>query len=170
MALPKNNILPEEAVPLYERDFHKWLNEQARMLRDGNLTALDTENLAEEIEDMGRSEKRAMLSQLARLMAHLLKWSAQKERRRRNKRSENSWRGSIAGARNQLNRLLKESPSLKRYLASILGEAYVLATKWAMEESGLPEMAFPGRCPWTIQQMMREDFYPDDAENGIRQN
>src|SRR5271156_666720 len=98
MALTKNNVLTPGKSPLYERDFHKWLVEQAQALREGNLRDLDTENLAEEIEDMGRSENRAMLSQLARLMAHLLKWSVQKERRRRNKRLENSWRGSIAGA------------------------------------------------------------------------
>ena len=71
MALTKNDILSQDATPLYERDFYKWLNEQAKALREGKLTALDAGNLAEEIEDMGRSEKRAVLSQLARLIAHL---------------------------------------------------------------------------------------------------
>ena len=170
MALTKNSILSQDATPLYERDFYKWLNEQAKALREGKLTALDTGNLAEEIEDMGRSEKRAVLSQLARLIAHLLKWSVQKELRRKNKRSENSWRGSIGGARIELSGRLAESPSLRRRLTEVLPRAYVLATRWATEETGLPESAFPERCPWTIQQVMHEDFYPDDAENGIRES
>jgi hypothetical protein len=170
MALPKNDVFSAEAVPLYERDFHKWLIEQARALREGKLTALDAENLAEEIEDMGRSEKRAVLSQLARLITHLLKWSVQKDLRRRNKRSENSWRGSIGGARLELSDLLADSPSLRRRLPELLPRAYVLATRWAIGETGLPESAFPDRCPWTIQQVMREDFYSDDAENGIRKS
>src|SRR5579863_4086901 len=107
MALPKKSVPFDKAAnSLYERDFYEWLNLQAAALREGNLQALDTENLAEEIEDMARSEKRALKSQLARLMAHLLKWNVQRELRRKNHRSANSWRGSIAGAREELHDLL----------------------------------------------------------------
>ena len=171
MALTKNNMLSEGSVPLYERDFYKWLSEQARALREGKLTALDAENLAEEIEDMGRSEKRAVLSHLARLITHLLKWSVQKERRRRDKWSENSWRGSIGAARLELSGLLTDSPSLRRRLPELLPRRlYDLATRWVIGETGLPQSAFPERCPWTIQQAICEDFYPDDVENGIRKS
>ena len=172
MALPKKSVPYDKAAnSLYERDFYEWLNLHAAALRAGNLQVLDTENLAEEIEGMARSEKSAVRSQLARLVAQLLKWSAQRKLRRKNQRSANSWRGSIAVACHELSDLLEDSPSLMGHLEVIFPRAYVLGIKWAMAETRLPEKAFPDTCPWTLEEVLNENFYPDKAvNNGRRQS
>jgi Domain of unknown function DUF29 len=170
MALPTKSVPFDKAAnSLYERDFYEWLNMQAAALREGNLQALDTENLAEELEGMARSQKAAVRSQLARLVAHLLKWSVQRELRK-NQRSANSWRGSIAAARHELSDLLEDSPSLKGHLETTFPRACVLGIKWAMEETRLPEKAFPDTCPWNLTEVLSENFYPDEAANGRRQS
>ena len=89
---------------LYERDYYSWALQQARALQERRIEALDWENLAEEMDDLGRSEARSLRSQLARLLAHLLKWQLQPRRR------TNSWRGSIRGARREIRGLLMKVP------------------------------------------------------------
>ena len=96
----------------YETDFYQWTQEQAALLRQGKLRALDVANLIEEIEDMGRSGQRAVESYLRNILMHLLKWKYQPERR------GNSWRLSIKDSRHQVAKRLKESPSLKPRIAA----------------------------------------------------
>ncbi|HJU10872.1 MAG TPA: DUF29 domain-containing protein, partial [Candidatus Binataceae bacterium] len=95
---------------LYERDYYTWILEQQRALYERRVEDLDWMNLAEEVGDLGRSEARGLRSQMARLLAHLLKWQLQPSRR------TNSWRASIRGARDRIRELLDESPGLKSRL------------------------------------------------------
>lgn len=102
----------------YEKDFYAWAIHNAQLLREGKLSEVDIENIAEEIEDMGKSEKRELINRLAVLIAHLLKWKFQSSRR------SNSWKYPVKEQRLRLNRLMKESPSLKNELEKRIHEAY----------------------------------------------
>ena len=140
---------------LYEQDFYAWANEQAALLRSGQLTDADLENIAEEIESMGRSEKRELVNRLAVLLLHLLKWQTQPERRGR------SWKATITVQRQALTRHLKDNPSLKSRLDESITDAYGDAIQLAIGETDLPEIAFPTACPWSFDQIMAPDFWPE---------
>jgi len=140
---------------LYDRDFYAWANEQAALLRAGKLETADIEHIAEEIESMGRSEKRELVNRLTVLMLHLLKWRFQPSRR------GNSWRLSIREQRLRLSSHLAENPSLKSKLPETLEEAYRLALIEAERETGLSEDAFPAECPWPFERMMDGSFWPE---------
>lgn len=136
---------------LYERDFYAWANEQAGLLRSGNLTSADIANIAEEIETLGRSEKRELLSRLTVLLQHLLKWRYQPDRRSR------SWELSIANARDELVEHLADNPSLKSKIPEAMQASYRRARRGAELETGLPGSTFPTDCPWTFDQAMSSD-------------
>ncbi len=135
---------------LYERDFYAWSNEQATLLRAGNLAAADIAHIAEEIESMGRSEKRELVSRLTVLLLHLLKWRYQTERRSR------SWELSIDNSRFALVKHLADNPSLKASLTEALETAYYTARRDAAIETGMPLETFPADCPWTFEQAMQD--------------
>ena len=139
----------------YEQDFYAWANRQAALLRAGRLSEADIENIAEEIESMGRSEKRELVNRLAVLLTHLLKWQVQPTHR------GNSWRLTIVEQRIQLAEHLKDNPSLKATLPETFTTAYRLALVVAQKETNLPEGAFPAACPWTPDQVMADDFMPN---------
>ena len=139
----------------YESDFYAWANEQAALLRAGKLTAADIEHIAEEIESMGKTEKRELVSRLTVLLMHLLKWQFQSDRRGR------SWKATITVQRHALTRHLKDNPSLKSNLDEAFTDAYSDALQLAIGETDLPEEAFPSQCPWSFEQMMNEDFWPE---------
>ena len=139
----------------YSHDFYAWSIKQAALLRAGRLTEADIGNIAEEIESMGRSEKRELVNGLTVLLAHLLKWQAQPALR------GNNWRLTILEQRGQLVEHLKDNPSLKSVLADAFTTAYRFALLGAQRETGLPEAAFPGTCPWTDEQVMAEGFLPE---------
>jgi hypothetical protein len=145
----------------YERDYHAWLAAQARAIREGRLETIDASNLAEELEDMARSAKKALRSQLVRLIAHLLKWSVQKDYRQQNPSAGHRWLASIRNARDEIREDLEESPSLKPYLPTVFGKAYKAAVNSAIEDTGLPETAFPSACPWPLNEILKDDFLPD---------
>ncbi len=134
---------------LYERDFYAWANEQASLLRAGRLSAADIANIAEEIESMGRGEKRELVSRLTVLLLHLLKWRFQPERR------GVSWELSMANARDDLTDHLADNPSLKPLLPEAMATAYRRARRNAALETDLPETTFPADCPWTFDQAMQ---------------
>ena len=96
MALTAKRAGQAKERGLYERDYYGWIQRNVRAIREDRLKDVDWANVAEELEDMGKSEQRALRSQLARLLAHLLKWSHQPERWRS---SEHSWRATIEHAR-----------------------------------------------------------------------
>lgn len=139
---------------LYERDFYAWANEQAALLRAGKLAQADIENIAEEIESMGKSEKRELVSRLRVLLAHLLKWRFQPKGR------SSSWQASIRVQRLDLREHIKDNPSLKAKLPEAIGTAFEGAVIEAAEETKLPDGDFPAACPWSFDQMMDEGFWP----------
>ena len=140
---------------LYDQDFYAWANEQARLLRDGNMTQADIEHIAEEIESMGRAEKRELVSRLDILLMHLLKWRFQPTGR------STSWRLSIEEQRRKLARHLTDNPSLKSSLAEAIADAYGDSILAAARETGLDRFLFPASCPWSFEQIMNPDFWPD---------
>lgn len=139
---------------LYETDYFQWLETTVQKLRSGDYTSVDWENLIEEIEDMGRSERRSLESNLIVVLLHLLKWQYQPERR------SGSWEASIIEHRRRIRKALKESPSLKPYLESILGESYEEAIKQAKAETGMPLETFPVECPYDLPVAIDDNFLP----------
>jgi hypothetical protein len=135
---------------LYDCDFHAWVNQQAALLRGGRLSDADIAHIAEEIESMGRSEKRELVARLNVLLLHLLTWRFQPARRSR------SWEVSIANTRDDLADHLADNPSLKAVLAEAMEKGYRRARCSARIETGLAESAFPVDCPWTFEQAMQE--------------
>jgi hypothetical protein len=144
----------------YDIDFYAWTQTQATALRAREWKTLDIDNLAEEIESLGRSDRRAITHQLERVLIHLLKWAYQPHQRTRYGRS---WRRSIYQARHAIADLIDESPSLRDYPAQHVGRAYRRARQHAEIETSLPLATFPEACPWPIEQVLDEDFWPPDA-------
>ncbi|MBP2230648.1 hypothetical protein J2847_003953 [Azospirillum agricola] len=140
---------------LYERDFYAWANEQAALLRAGKLDAADIAHIAEEIESMGRTEKRELVSRLTVLLLHLLKWRFQPDRR------GNSWRLSVEEQRYRIADHLDDNPSLKSKLDEAIESAYRLALIEVERETGMPRRGLPARCPWSFDQMVDDGFWPD---------
>ena len=138
----------------YDHDFHAWAIEQALLLREGRVAEADLAHIAEEIESMGRSQKTELVNRLAVLLAHLLKWQAQPNRRGR------SWQLTIREQRLRLGEHLQDNPSLKAGTADALASGYRRALLRAQRDTGLPEEAFPGSCPWTLDQVLDDGFLP----------
>jgi len=142
---------------LYERDFYAWANEQAALLRAGRLAEADLENIAEEIESIGRGEKRELVLRLKILLTHLLKWQFQPMWR------SNGWQLSIEEHRREVADHIADNPSLKHKLPEELSSAYRKAILTAATETGFDRATFPSACPWTYEQMMDDDFWPGDS-------
>jgi hypothetical protein len=143
------------ASTLYDRDFYAWANSQATLLRSGNLAQADIEHIAEEIESMGRTEKRELVNRLTVLLMHLLKWEFQPLRR------SASWQITIRGQRRAILDHMKDNPSLKSQIPEAIGRAYLNAIDDAVLETSLPENTFPAVCPWSFEQMMNEGFWSE---------
>jgi hypothetical protein len=142
----------------YERDYYGWIQDNVRAMRERRFKGVDWPNVAEELEDMGKSERRALRSQLARLITRLLKWRYQAEARRL---SQHSWRITIVHARKTVRELVQESPSFKPHLQQLFSAAYDDALAQAVGETNLPEQTFPAASPWTLDQVMADDFWPE---------
>jgi len=140
---------------LYDSDFYAWANEQAELLRAGKLAQADIEHIAQEIESMGKTEKRELASRLKVLILHLLKWRFQPLKR------SASWEVSITVQRHELADHLDDNPSLKPLIGAMVAKAHGDAVLGAMLETGLPKSAFPDACPWSFEEMMAEDFWPE---------
>jgi hypothetical protein len=145
----------KERRSLYERDFYLWLEQQAARLREGRLEELDVTNLLAEIEDMGRSEKRAIEGKLVVLLTHLLNYRFQPDHR------SSSWRGSIVAQRRRLRKLLRESPSLLPIARGMFPECYADSCEQAVAESGLSADSFPAEPPFTFEQALDPKYLPD---------
>jgi hypothetical protein len=145
--------------PLYDRDFYAWANEQAALLREGKLGDADVEHIAQEIESMGKTEKRELARQLAALIPHLLKWRFQPFMR------SATWEVSIKVQRNCLVDHLEDNPSLKPLIGNVIDKAYRDAVLKSMLETGLPESVFPKICPWSFDEMMDPDFWAKELDH-----
>lgn len=139
---------------LYEQDFYAWITSNAESLRNKKFDQLDIENLAEELETMGRSEKRALVSHLSILIAHLLKWQGQPDKRSK------SWESTIREQRKCLLELLDESPSLKPLLASKWERAYEKGLVLASQETKLTTDSFT-EFAFTLDKALDDKFLPD---------
>jgi hypothetical protein len=146
----------------YEEDFYTWTQEQVRLLRDGSWHAVDVAHVAEEIEDLGNEQVHAVESHLRVLLAHLLKWQYQPHRRRR------SWRLSCLNARDEIDRRLQRNPGLRPQVPWLLAGVYPKARRLAEAETGLPRATFPEACPWTLEQVLDEDFWPEERPEESR--
>ena len=143
----------------YDEDLYSWSLEQARLLRERKFDQIDLEHIIEEIEDMSKSEKRALESFLETLLMHLLKWQYQPFYIGRR-----SWELTIIEQRKRLKKHMRENPGLKSKLEEASVDAYDLAKSGAEKETGIPSATFPETCPWEYGQFANPDFWPEPAE------
>jgi Domain of unknown function DUF29 len=140
---------------LYDTDFVAWIEATAAKLRAKDYAAVDWENLLEEIDAMGRRERKSLRSNLVILLLHLLKWQHQPETR------SGSWKGSIREHRRRIRDDLLDSPSLRPYLTEIMAATYGDARASAADETGLALTQFPNDCEYTIGQILDPEFLPE---------
>jgi predicted unusual protein kinase regulating ubiquinone biosynthesis (AarF/ABC1/UbiB family) len=148
---------------LYHQDFYSWIYHNIELLRQSKFAEIDVETLIEELESMARGDRHELESRLIVLIAHLLKLEYQFKQLtdRWQTWQGGSWRGSIREQRLRIAKQLKNSPSLKRYLPEAITEAYPDAVEIAITETGLPKSIFPESCPYSMEQLLDEKFYPD---------
>jgi len=140
---------------LYDQDYCTWALKNAELLRQGRLTEIDLEHMVEELEELMGNTRRELYRRLRVLLAHLLKWQHQSTER------SGGWAGTIRTQRQDIAKLFKDNPSLNRYLPEELGDAYSDAVELAAAETGKPIEAFPAACPYTTEQVLSRDFWPD---------
>lgn len=136
----------------YEKDFYKWSSDQAKLLKKKAFDKVDLENIIEEIESLGRSDKRALRSHLRVLLMHMLKMEYQPHGGMGNSLS---WKKSISNARHEIKMLTDDSPSLKKMVTAFTAEAYEFAKDDAYSETGIPIEVFPKECPWKISEILK---------------
>ncbi|PSB05211.1 DUF29 domain-containing protein [Merismopedia glauca] len=149
---------------LYQQDFSLWAQQTAELLRQRRFEEIDLEILAQEVEDLGKSERRAIASYLTVLLTHLLKWQYQASGRQYTIEGEpkGSWAGSITYSRLEIQKLLADNPSLLIYPKTVLAKSYQDAVKVAIKETGLKD--FPIDCPFTIDQALDDNWFPDGSK------
>ena len=140
---------------LYDSDFYAWTQEQAKLLREQKWELVDVANVVEEIESLGRQERKELRNRFGILLGHLLKWQYQPEHQ------GNSWQATIREQRRRIRTLLQESPSLQSNLTEALQTGYENGLDLAVRETNLPYTTFPEICPYTLQQALDIDFLPD---------
>jgi hypothetical protein len=150
-----NKHLWKSQLTPFEADYAQWCAEQGALLREGRLADLDRENIAEEIESLGRSDKREIESRLKVLLVHLLKLKFQPGKKKP------GWKSTLNEQRRRIQKLIKESPSLRSHPNAVLGEEYEYARSDAAEETGLDLSVFPIGCPFSIENILDLSFYPD---------
>ena len=146
--MPRNSVA-------YDEDFFAWTQEQARLLRAGEVADIDLENLAEEIESVGTSNRREIRNRLTVLLVHLLKWQFQPRRR------GSSWSDTIWEQRLQIESVLEDSPSLRPFFTQVIDGVYGRARDKAARETRMQPKVFPAECPYTPEQILSEDFLPE---------
>ena len=140
---------------LYETDYMQWIETTIEKLRSQDYANVDWENMIEEIEAMGRSDRQHLKSNLIVILLHLLKWEFQPEKR------SGTWESSIIEHRRRVKDDLIDSPSLKPYLENIFAEGYTQAVKQAKAETDLPLETFPVQCPYELPQVIDDEFLPE---------
>ena len=139
---------------LYDTDLYAWANTNAELLRQGKYQQIDVGHLIEEIQDMGKSQQHAIASHLRNLLMHLLKWHFQPDKQC------NSWKYTIRNARQEIDDVVQENPSLCALPSKALARSYVKARQLAIDETGLAAAMFPVDCPYVIEQVLSEDWLP----------
>ena len=147
---------------LYETDYDAWARRQIELLSKGRFSDLDVAHLVEELEDMGRGERNELESRLTILLAHLLKWEYQYDQLadRWKDFKGDSWRSTIIEQRDRIAKRLGKSPGLRAHLAALTAEAYTDAIGLASKETGLPIERFPQGCPYSLEQILSDHFFP----------
>ena len=143
---------PKSSGTRYEEDYYTWIQEQVALLRAGRVDEVDAENVAEELSDMGKSEFRSLVSGIAVLTQHLLKWDYQSERRSR------SWAITVRNQRRHILDDLGDSPGLKGRLDEAIARGYADGRDRALDETGLAESDLPIICPYTFDEMMTREI------------
>jgi len=143
---------PDAAGASYERDFYSWSLEQARLIRAGQLAAIDRENVAEEIESLGREQFNKLESAIRVLLVHMLKWDHQPRKRSR------SWVLSIEAQRVELDHVLSDNPGLKPRIGEAIERAYRRARIETAKETGLEKAAFPEKCSYSWHDIVAREF------------
>jgi len=138
---------------LYEQDFYAWIHHHIKLLKQRKFAEIEVEILIDELESMAKRDRRELISHLVILILHLLKWQFQPLHR------SHSWRSSIVEQRYQIHSQLEESPSLRAYLSEAMLKAYPKAVELASKESGLPASTFPEDCPYSLEQLLNDEFY-----------
>ena len=142
------------AKDLYDRDFFEWTRCNAALLRAGRFGEADILHIAEEIEDMGKRDRRKVVNRLKVLVMHLPKYQFQPDRR------SPSWEETIDTQRDEIALVLQDAPSLRNYALEILTEVYRRAVRKAARETGLPFDTFPKSCPYSVDELLSTDFFP----------
>jgi hypothetical protein len=142
----------------YEIDFCAWSSDQAQRLRRLKPAGLDWVNLAEEVESLGNSDRRAVASALKVILEHLIKWRFQPDKR------TSSWSDSIDEHRDRVFRILEDSPSLASLPGESLGREYRRARRKALRDSQLAPDLVPAACPFTVDQALDPEFWPEGGE------
>ncbi|WP_353932123.1 DUF29 domain-containing protein [Okeanomitos corallinicola TIOX110] len=142
---------------LYNRDFYIWLQTTANLLENNKFAELDIKNLIEEINSMGRSEKKELKCRLIILIEHILKleyWQIEKENNAR------GWRNTVAKQRLQIELTLEESPSLRNMLDDIFEECYQKARQYILKRYQLSSDLFPENPPFSVVDALNPDYLP----------
>jgi hypothetical protein len=159
MATAREKLRPSHP---YEEDGYSWALEQAEILRARRFDLLDVENVAEEIEDLGKSLANELSSRYGTLLTHLLKWEFQPERR------SNSWAGTVRRERGAIAKHLRDNPGLKPRRAELFPDSFDEARQQAVVETNLPPGRFPEACPYTLEQATDPAFWPGGEEMPVR--
>lgn len=140
---------------LYDQDLSAWAAHNANLLRAGKFSELDVDHLIEELDDMGKSERRALESFVQNLLMHLLKWQFQPDKR------TTSWRQSIKNSRKSMLKILRDNPSLQPLLAQMVADEYPDALDNAAAETSLSESIFPVSCPFSLDRLQAPEWLPE---------
>lgn len=142
---------------LYETDYHQWVEETVKLLKDEKFEGVDWQNLIEEVADLSKRERDKLESLLTLLFEHLLKLVYWKSERSYN---EGHWRGEILNFRKQIQKTLQKNPSLKPYLKDIFEECYQDAREIIAERTKLPLETFPVTPIGTVEQILDKNWLP----------
>lgn len=154
MKVDRFNVSKNNNSNLYNQDYCLWLENTVKLLLNEQFSEIDVSHLIEELEDMGRSEKRAVSSNLRILLMHLLKYKYQPQKR------SNSWLFTIVEHRKRLKVLFKNSPSLNNYYHEVFSETYQDAKDLASAETGLSINNFSSSSPFTPEDVLNENYLP----------
>jgi hypothetical protein len=152
-----------QLAQIYETDFTAWTDQTVQLLKHRNFTEIDLEHLIEELEGVGHSNRDELVSRFVILIAHLLKWQFQLEQLSNlyGHFAGGSWRATINLQRLEIRRKVKRNPSLKNFMKEAVEEAYPDAIDLAHKDTNLPISTFPNTCPYSIEQITDDSFFPE---------